>query len=328
MASIILSKPLRSCPELKDLEPVRQDDGPEPVVAIDYTPDYVEASDYFRAILKANEFSERGLALAAEVIRLNPAHYTAWNYRRACLLHLKKDLVSELVFLRNTALRTPKNYQLWNHRRCVVEELKDPQFELDHTTEVLALDTKNYHVWAHRQWVCRSFSLWDQELPYTESLIEEDLRNNSAWNHRFFVLKSTRQWVDEKVQEREISFAGKYLERAPHNESPWTYLTGLLNLPSFKQVKPLQDLCSKLHEKEPACPGPIALLVDIAEKSEKAPQLEQAKEQCELLASRLDTVRERYWRWRKDCLDKQQLLQSQAGMASSSSAATESTATA
>lgn len=37
-----------------------------------------DATDYFRAIVKSGERSERVLQLTEELIRLNPAHYTAW----------------------------------------------------------------------------------------------------------------------------------------------------------------------------------------------------------------------------------------------------------
>ena len=36
----------------KDVTPIPQDDGPNPVCSIDYANGFVEAMDYFRAILK------------------------------------------------------------------------------------------------------------------------------------------------------------------------------------------------------------------------------------------------------------------------------------
>lgn len=36
--------------------------------------------DYFRAILKSNEISQRALDLTADVIEVNPANYTAWYW--------------------------------------------------------------------------------------------------------------------------------------------------------------------------------------------------------------------------------------------------------
>lgn len=38
-----------------------------------------DATDYFRAVVKAEERSQRVLELTEVLIRLNPAHYTAWS---------------------------------------------------------------------------------------------------------------------------------------------------------------------------------------------------------------------------------------------------------
>ena len=40
-----------------DVTPIPQDDGPNPVCSIDYPNGFVEAMDYFRAILKMGEHS-------------------------------------------------------------------------------------------------------------------------------------------------------------------------------------------------------------------------------------------------------------------------------
>jgi len=42
-----------------DVTPIPQDDGPNPVCAIDYSPPFIQAYDYMRAVLKSSEMSGR-----------------------------------------------------------------------------------------------------------------------------------------------------------------------------------------------------------------------------------------------------------------------------
>lgn len=73
--------PFGERPEWNDVHPIKQDDGPYPVAAIQYSPRYVDTMNYFRAIWFSRECSQRALDLTAEAIELNPANYTAWYER-------------------------------------------------------------------------------------------------------------------------------------------------------------------------------------------------------------------------------------------------------
>lgn len=66
-------------PVWADVVPLPPDDGfPNALATIAYTEEYAEASAYLRAVMAANEFSQRALDLTAHLIKLNPAHYTVW----------------------------------------------------------------------------------------------------------------------------------------------------------------------------------------------------------------------------------------------------------
>ena len=69
-------------PEWASVQPIPLKDGSEsgamPLATIAYAPDYLEAMSYLRAVMAANEMSERALKLTEDIIYMNPAHYTVW----------------------------------------------------------------------------------------------------------------------------------------------------------------------------------------------------------------------------------------------------------
>ena len=98
-------------PNWADVQPIPQDDGANPLVPIAYSheckilftkhelfksyatdifystlPNRLdsEAMDYFRAVARANEKSQRVFELTAHIIDMNPAHYTIWYAYLCC----------------------------------------------------------------------------------------------------------------------------------------------------------------------------------------------------------------------------------------------------
>lgn len=246
-----------------DLTPIPQDDGSNTICAIDYTAEFIEAMDYFRAVIKADECSERALKLTGLCLKMNPANYTVWHFRRRCLQALHKakhpdtkctfdpeDVKNDLQLAAQLGGANPKNYQIWYHRRALLDpgliqprdddstdddssKLSTIQMELHYVAGVLDEDAKNYHAWSHRQWIIMtlptSATLWSNEKQYTHSLLERDCRNNSAWNQRWFVVhRGSKDPLSGEECREEAEYALESVGGDPYNESPWRYLIGVL----------------------------------------------------------------------------------------------------
>ena len=297
-----------------DLEPLPQDDGPDPVVQIAYSAEFVATMDIFRRVLAIGEFSERTLRLSAEVIELNAANYTAWQYRRKCLdeLHAAAEPEArrdawkrELEFCTEAVRQNMKNYQVWFHRRSCVERVGDATGELAFVAEVLAEDAKNYHAWGHRQWVLKHFSLWAGELEYIDTLLAQDVRNNSAWNQRYYVLKHTADLTSHDVVGSELAYALRHIEGEPDNPSPWAYLKGVVEPVGYEHFPQLRRAAERLGSPPygdggtAQCAQALGILVEIlSRKGADDAEKQQAAELCDTLAA-LDAIRVAYWNWRK-----------------------------
>ncbi|KAJ6161375.1 Protein prenyltransferase alpha subunit [Penicillium chermesinum] len=212
-------------PEWADVTPIPLDDGSNeevmPLASIAYPPEYIEATSYLRAVMAANEMSERALKLTQDVIALNPAHYTVWIYRAKILFALNKSLEEEMAWLNKVSLKYLKNYQIWLvfiHKTCSLAPPPSPHVitrtlptippkELDFLMEMFAQDSKNYHVWTYRHWLVRHFKLWDspREIEDIDALLKADVRNNSAWSHRYMLRFSPRE---EDVPDSGLANAG------------------------------------------------------------------------------------------------------------------------
>lgn len=295
-------------PQWSDVVPLPTDEGgPNPLAAIAYSPEYEEAMSYLRAVMAANEYSDRVLDLTEHIIDLNPAHYTVWLYRASTLFALRADLREELEWISDTARAHQKNYQIWNHRMMVVGELGDPAGEREFVEEMFGLDGKNYHVWSYRQWLVRRFDLWGEgEFAFVEKMLEKDVRNNSAWNYRWFLVngredEGIKGITDDKVKQREIEFATSAVGKAPQNPSPWNYLRGISKA-SGDNLKELKDLASQYADTSKPdgvrSSHALDLLADILADEDK----QAAGQVLDLLAITYDPIRRNYWEYRKGLL--------------------------
>ena len=185
-----------------DVTPIPQDDD-GPVCTIEYPTSFRIAHEYMRACFKHGEKSERSLKLSATCLKLNPANYTVWHYRRACMDALgyfdslsvaKARIQEDLGLASQLGGNNPKNYQVWYHRRALLEafhtlamqpnsssttatetlesdSIEFLESELDYLDGVLDHDSKNYHAWSHRQWLVRTINsqkVWDEDVEYSK----------------------------------------------------------------------------------------------------------------------------------------------------------------
>mmetsp|Transcript_8205 Transcript_8205/g.9699 ORF Transcript_8205/g.9699 Transcript_8205/m.9699 type:complete len:327 (-) Transcript_8205:44-1024(-) len=298
-----------SGPIWQDLSPIPVPESDTSAVHIYLSKEFEEIMGYFRAILVKDEKSPRALALTKIVIENNAANYTAWFFRRECLKALGSDLKPELDYVSEAARDSPKNYQIWYHRRAVVDLMNDGSKEKDFTAEIIEDDSKNYHAWAHRQWSLLRFNLWNGELDYTDELIQEDLRNNSAWNQRWYVVQNTEQNSDgslpNEVRKREIRYAQTFLNIAPHNESPYNYIIGLMRNQKYADLPFIREHAEGLYnqknddgvESYKSCPPLLGLLVIIYEQEDELK--DKAIQLCNDLAEKHDRIRSKYWKYKK-----------------------------
>lgn len=294
-------------PAWADVVPLPTDEGgPHPLAAIAYSDDYEEVSSYMRAVMAANEYSERVLDLTEDLIDMNTAHYTAWLYRAKCLFALKKDLREEIAWLNETALAHQKNYQIWHHRNLIIDKLDDPAGETAFLDKMFELDAKNYHVWSYRQWLVRRFNLWDNELTFVERMLDLDVRNNSAWNHRWFIVSSNLSaqpavaGANITVRGRELDYAKTAIRRAPQNQSPWNYLRGVVKHTNM-DLADFEAFASEFADVDAnvirSCHA-LDMLADIWTISDPA----KAGIALNLLTTTYDPIRKNYWLYKKAAL--------------------------
>ncbi|KAL3465562.1 hypothetical protein BJX64DRAFT_285493 [Aspergillus heterothallicus] len=324
-----------SDPEWASIQPIPLNDGSEtgamPLATIAYSDEYIEATSYLRAVMAANEMSERALKLTEDIISMNPAHYTVWIYRAKIIFALEKDLLEELNWLNRVSLKYLKNYQIWHHRQVIMSSREHfptlPPKEMDFLMEMFAQDSKNYHVWTYRHWLVRHFELWDspREIADINSLLNSDVRNNSAWNHRYMLRFGPRSdqpdaglvnpngppsekgrlaVVDEDLVDEELQYAQVKIATAPENRSPWSYARGVLRAAgrplsewtefARKFVIDNRDDEGKLINVEVKSSHAVEWLADVYAQSGP----EEAVRMLNLLKEKYDPIRKNYWAYR------------------------------
>ena len=219
-----------------DLDPTPQVDV-SPVCSIQYTADFVVAYDYLRSVLRTDERSDRTLKLTGLCLKLNPANYTVWHFRRRILGALKRGgetgdakgcgdddgdeklppldvatLKSEQGLASTLGGANPKNYQIWYHRRALLE----PIFAAAAASS--SADGTGYSPDA-------VLDVAKGELSYVSTVLAHDAKNYHAWSHRQYVLRSScdTSATSTNLWQSDLSYTDTLISTDMRNNSAWNH---------------------------------------------------------------------------------------------------------
>ncbi|KAF9402834.1 CAAX geranylgeranyltransferase alpha subunit [Podila epigama] len=286
-------------------------------IVIELSPAHYTVWHYRQTLLKALEQDlTEELEWIQYMIDEHPKSYQIWHHRQVIVEHISVSLLpagaatsATLSNMTTTAGKSIPYNDLSEHQKeAAYQAVKT---ELDFIASAVAEDSKNYHAWSYRQWVLSHFGpgpWWTEELAYTDELLAIDVRNNSAWNQRFYAITMGPQGLTTDAAQSEIDYAKAKIERTPSNESPWVYLAGILRKAS-RPMSEIKDFCEGLLSIPRANFSPFlhSTLLEVYEEEAKATKTAQsvtkAKETAVMLAEKVDTIRAKYWNWRKSQLN-------------------------
>lgn len=216
-----------------DVEPILQSDAgppgqpdPGPALAtIAYTPRYSEAMSYLRAVMAANEFTPRCLALTEDLIGMNPAHYTVWLYRMAILKHLW-----------GVADKSQSGTDA-GHPSGTPHHIE----ELDSDDDDTADDTSSL---TKRLWTNIS-----NELTWLNALSTKHLKNYQIWHHRHALVELIPTTISPQSPSKlvlkflydEQRFLAQILSLDTKNYHVWSYRQWLCCRYPVPLIYPLPD---------------------------------------------------------------------------------------
>ncbi|KAF8470843.1 hypothetical protein BDZ91DRAFT_719103 [Kalaharituber pfeilii] len=212
---------------LPDLLPIPQDDGPRPLAQIAYTDTYAEAMSYLRALMAANELSERTLKVTEYIIGINPAHYTCWGFRLRALFAVAKG--GAQVESTDGSTTTSTLAQISEAQKSY--ELNWLQWEIEYLNRVAVQHEKNYQIWHHRQMVMdrvgellaeqkdKVKEMIRSEHAFTAKMFDLDSKNYHVWSYRQWLVRRFKLFSDPS----ELSYIEELLSRDVRNNSAWNH---------------------------------------------------------------------------------------------------------
>lgn len=155
------------------------------------------------------------------------------------------------------------------------------------------------------------YRLYENELDFVDKLLKADQRNNSAWNQRFHIIK-TFYGLDGDTIQQEISYVLEKMQIIKNNESAWNYLRGVIchNSGKLSDYPEVQEICERHFNSgyQEACL--VSYLFDLyrekylLDKTDET-YYEKAVECLNILATKCDKIRKKYWTYLKEEMRKE-----------------------
>mmetsp|Transcript_7578 Transcript_7578/g.19436 ORF Transcript_7578/g.19436 Transcript_7578/m.19436 type:complete len:376 (+) Transcript_7578:94-1221(+) len=169
---------------------------------------------------EGKELAQQELKLIQTALQKNPKSYCTWQHRKWIVAHKHLvDLEDELRLCDLLLTVDDRNFHCWSYRRYVVKLMdRDPEKELDFTTEKILQNFSNYSAWHYRSALLpvvhktiRFEDLLEQSSSSKPKPAGEPKPKGPADDVPVWVLEEEFQWVKEAF----------YTE--PEDQSAWLY---------------------------------------------------------------------------------------------------------
>lgn len=275
------------------------------ILNISYPEIHNKLMNIFRYILFSKEISSRVFDLTTEIIKLSPWTYEVWVVRRQCLSDIEEiNIYDEIEFINMITLNYSKTYQVWHHRRLLIDKLNECSQEKKILQKILDEDNKNFHCWSHRIWMIRRFNNIEGEFEFIDKMLEIDVKNNSVWNYRFFLVEYINKNNNEisDIIKKEIKYAFDKIKYCLLNESPFSYINGLINKykRKYKEYEEIMNELEMLYkENEKDIKNCVFILRILLEYHEEDKNEIKFNDTIDKLIN-VDFIRKKYYLWRKN----------------------------
>ena len=219
-------------------------------------------------IRSKNKYDPKTMDFLLKSSVLMPDYPTLWTIRKILieqhLPSINEDesmefLLKEIKSITPIMMKNPKSYLLWYHRiwclvKCIeIEIKKGTQLEksvligeIELCNKFFLKDDRNFHCWNYRVKILSLISIYFQntfekfiegELKFTIEKVKINFSNFSAWLYRsklipiYFVQHNIKWNTKEALDffKDDLELIKKAIYTDPKDQSPWNYLSWLIN---------------------------------------------------------------------------------------------------